>query len=349
MPPGVADAVDLMLDSDHSPPSSCSPGSGSSSATEPCELHILESPLSNGLVAHWDVMQEVFEQTYKEKLKVNASDHPVFIADSPLTTSYMREKMAEMMFETFDVPALYVKDTAALSMYCTGLATGVVVESGHASTYTCVVHEGRTLKNTIPKTFYSGKDVTKYLSCMLSGHKQDTVTVDIEPFAKDMKEQFCFVSQDYKVDLLAAQSSDVFEAKYYFPNGEFVTLNRERLVPAESIFRPNIFNCNCPGIHAQIVRTLKLAEPNIRKCACANIVLSGGNTMFPGFNHRLQIELDKIMPSVLKSTVVEYPDQFYAAWTGGSKMAASETMTSEWITREEYDSIGSAVVKIKCK
>lgn len=346
MPPGVADAVDLMLDPDHSPPSS---GSSSSSATELCELHILESPLSNGLVTHWDVMQEVLEQTFREKLKLCPTDHPFMIADSPLSTNYMHEKMTEMMFETFNVPALYVRDTAALSLYCTGLETGVVVESGHASTYTCVVYEGRTLKNTIPKTFYSGKDVTKYLSCMISARHDTNLSFDIEPYMKDIKEQMCFVSEDYKADLDLARSVDVYEKNYYFSNGECISLNRERMVPPESIFRPAIFGCNCPGIHGQIVRTLKLAEPNVRKCASANIVLSGGNTMFPGFNNRLQIELNKVMPSVLKAKVFEYPDQLYAAWAGASKLALSETMTSKWVTREEYDAIGSAIINIKCK
>ena len=347
MPPGVADAVDLMLDPELSPTSSES-SSSTSSATELCELHILESPMANGLVAHWDVMQEVLEQTFREKLKIPSTDHPVIVTDSPLSTNYMREKMTELMFETFNVPAFYIKDTAALSLYCAGLDTGVVVESGHASTYTCVVYEGRTLKHTIPKTFYAGKDVTRYLSCMLSGRPDINVSVDMEPYMKNIKESACFVSEDYTADLENARNS-MFEQTYYFPNGEYITLNRERMVPPESIFRPTIFGCNCPGIHGQIVRSLKLAEPNVRKCASANIILSGGNTMIPGFNTRLQIELNKLMPSALPATVLDFPDQLYAAWIGASRFASSDMMASEWITREEYDAIGSAIVNIKCK
>lgn len=343
MPPGVADAVDSMLNPEQAP------ASPSSSTTEPCELHIFESPISDGLIKDWDVLQDVLDQTFREKLQISSKDHPVMFAHSPLITNYMREKVTEMMFEVFDVPGLYLNDTAALSLYCVGLETGLVVESGHATTHTCVVSEGRTLKKTIPKTFYAGKDITKYLSHMVAKRQLETsYTIDIEPYTKDMKEKMCFVSEDFRADFELAKTTNVYEKTYEFPNNESITLNNERLIPTESIFRPNVFGCNCPGIHSQIVRTLKLAEPEARKNACPNIVLSGGNTMFPGFHSRLQMELNRVIPAVLNAKVLEHPDQLYAAWTGGSKMAASESMTSNWITREEYDAVGSAIATVKC-
>ena len=295
-------------------------------------------------------MQDVYEKAMT-KLEVNSEEQNVFIAESPLNPNYMREKLAEIMFEYLYVPSLYLQDTSVLSLLSCGLTTGTVVESGDCSTYTSVVYEGRLIRETIPKTFYAGRSLTYYLSKMISQIKHKTFTVDPLPFAKAVKEKLVFVSEDYEADLKLAKSTDFYERIYTLPDGETVRLNEERLMCGEGLFRPSMFNCNCPGLHLQVERTLNLAEPDIRKSACKNIVFSGGNTMFSGLTMRMQIEMNKIFPSGLGVKVKEIPhdERRFSAWCGGSIMASMDTMSQKWVTREDYNDHGPAVINKMCK
>lgn len=315
------------------------------------QCHVTEvHPVEQGIVVNWDVMQDVYEKTLN-KLDVFSEDHKVFIAESPLNPNYMREKMAEIMFESFDVQALYLKDTAALSLLSFGLTTGTVLESGDSSTYTSVVYEGNIIKETIPKTFYAGRSLTYYLSKLLEKSKHKTFTADPLPYSKSIKEKLVFVSEDYEADLKLAKSTDFYERIYVLPDGETIKLNEERLMVGEGLFSPNMFKCSCPGLHLQLERTLDLAEEDVKKSACKNIVLSGGNTLFSGLTMRLQIEMNKIFPSSLGVKVKEIPhsERHYAAWKGGSIMASLDSMDSKWVTKQDYYDQGSAVVNHMCK
>lgn len=310
------------------------------------ELH----PVEHGIVVDWDVMQDVFDKTMT-KLEVESEGHNVLIAESPLNPNYIREKLTEIMFEYLDINALYLQDTSVLSLLNFGLTTGTVVESGDASTYTSVVYEGKLLKETIPKTFYAGRSLTYYLAELISKSKQKTLTVDPLPFSKAIKEKLVFVSEDYEADLKLAKSTDFYERVYTLPDGETLKLNEERLMCGEGLFRPDMFRCSCPGLHLLVERTLNLADADVRKSACKNVVLSGGNTMFSGLTMRLQIEMNKIFPSSFGVKVKEIPhaDRHYAAWNGGSVMASLDSMESKWVTRKDYIEQGPAVINIMCK
>ena len=61
----------------------------------------------------------------------------------PVSKSNSREKMAEVMFESFNIPQLYINIQAILSLYSTGRTTGVVLDSGDGVTHIVPVYEGK--------------------------------------------------------------------------------------------------------------------------------------------------------------------------------------------------------------
>ena len=54
----------------------------------------------------------------------------------------------------------------------------------------------------------------------------------------------------------------------------------------------------------------------------ANIVLSGGNTMFPGFAEQMQKEITALAPPTSLIKVIALPDRKYSVWIGGSVLAS---------------------------
>ncbi len=83
-----------------------------------------------GIVQNWDDMESIWHHTFYNELRVAPEEHPMVLTEPVLNPTANREKMTQLMFETFAIPALNISISGVLSMYCCGRTTGMVVESG---------------------------------------------------------------------------------------------------------------------------------------------------------------------------------------------------------------------------
>lgn len=85
----------------------------------------------------------------------------------PLNPKESREKITEIIFDTFNVPNFYIANQAVMALYATGRTSGIVINSGYGSTFSVPVYEGYSLPHTIMKMGLSGETLEKNLSHML--------------------------------------------------------------------------------------------------------------------------------------------------------------------------------------
>lgn len=94
------------------------------------------------------------------------------------------------------------------------------------------------------------------------------------------------------------------------------------------------------GIHELTYSSIMKCEVDVRKELYANIVMSGGTTMYEGVDTRLASELTQLAPPAMKVKVVAPPERKFSVWIGGSLLSSLSTFSSMWITKAEYEEAG---------
>jgi actin-related protein len=102
------------------------------------------------------------------------------------------------------------------------------------------------------------------------------------------------------------------------------------------------------GVHETTFDSIMKCDVDIREDLYANIVLSGGTTMYPGIAERMHKEMTSLAPAAMKIKVIAPPERNYSAWIGGSMLASLSTFQQLWISKEEYDESGPSIVHQKC-
>ncbi|KAK9474982.1 actin-related protein [Dipodascopsis tothii] len=304
-------------------------------------------PVEHGIVKNWDDMERIWSHVYSQELKVTPEEHPVLLTEAPLNPRANRDTAAEVFFETFNVPALFTSIQAVLSLYSSGRATALVLDSGDGVSHTVPIYEGFAITSGIRRVDLAGRDVTEHLALLLRKGGGAVLNTSAErEIVRAIKERHCYVSADVRREereLRKAERRDEFR----LPDGNTVRLGSELFRAPEIMFEPDTVGLECAGVHEIVAESIRRADLDLRRQLYSNIVLSGGNTLTRGFGDRLLGEMRRLAPRDTKLKIYAPPERKYSTWIGGSILAGLGTFKKMWVTLEEWRE-NPDLVHIKC-
>uniref|UniRef100_A0A8C7ZRX5 Actin related protein 3 n=1 Tax=Oryzias sinensis TaxID=183150 RepID=A0A8C7ZRX5_9TELE len=333
-------------------------------------------PIRHGIVEDWDLMERFMEQIIFKYLRAEPEDHYFLLTEPPLNTPENREYTAEIMFESFNVPGLYIAVQAVLALAASWTSrqvgertlTGTVIDSGDGVTHVIPVAEGYVIGSCIKHIPIAGRDITYFTQQLLREREVGIPPEQSLETAKAVKERFSYVCPDLVKEFSKYDTDSSKWLKQYtginaISKKEFtIDVGYERFLGPEIFFHPEFANPDFTQPISEVVdEVIQNCPIDVRRPLYKNVVLSGGSTMFRDFGRRLQRDLKrtvdarlkmseelsggKLKPKPIDVQVITHHMQRYAVWFGGSMLASTPEFYQVCHTKKDYEEMGPSICR----
>ncbi|KAI0986319.1 hypothetical protein GJ496_005527 [Pomphorhynchus laevis] len=321
--------------------------------------------MSEGCVSNWLLFEEMINFVYTKQLCTQPDQHPVLFSEHVLNPRENRERLCEIMFEKFEIPAIQIIKNPVLSLFSQGKSNGVVLDIGHNCTVVAPVLDGYTmLRAVVQSSTVAGYPLLQYYKKILKiDNKSLTVRV-AENATQSYKD---YIGMSVMMDLTAATlqlydrspyDATILEqmphVTYELPDRTILDIGEERYRTSERLFSTHQYNIEEAGkidLASMINSSVRLCDVDVRLPLYSNIFVVGGVSLIPGIVDRLSYELSTRVPHSAKLKVVSpsnASDKLYSTYIGGSIIASLGSFHSRWISKHEFSENGNSIVHKKC-
>jgi len=307
-------------------------GTSSLSVVKP-DLEVV-NPMEGGLVRDWEAIEQLWEHAFHKRLLMDPKEHPMLVAEASFNTRPLRERQTELLFEKYQIPALFVSKNAVLAAFASGKASALILDSGGGITASVPVHDGYALKKATMYSGLAGERLTQEYYKLLTERKGKNIVPyyqinkkEVTPgsgnfvahprkltgitesyrmfhtinVVRDIKESICRVSE---IPFDEGANATIPTIAYELPDCQVVEVGPDRFSIPELMFYPESLSASAPagpenelvGVHKMVIDSIGKSDADLRKELWQNIIVTGGNTLIQGFNERLTVALQDSCP-----------------------------------------------------
>jgi actin-related protein len=316
------------------------------------------SPISRGQIEDWNDMERIWHHAFYNEARVIPEYSGLLITSSLWQSEADKAKMAEILLEGVGVASLALVCPEALAMLASGRDTGLVIHSGYEYTTAVPIWRGQVLRENSLRTPWGGNHLTSYLATLCQARSVDFSSTEIFTAVEEMKKKVSYCALDFSIELARCESAKQdIELSYELPDGSMLQLDSERFSCTEPCFQPSLFSKitkNPPNFGEKIEKLLSLPELLLRsvsqcdalqhKDLYQNVIMEGGNTMFPGLEERIHAEMRKLPNCPFSVHPIAPPERKFSDWIGGSILASSSGFADRIMTKAQYEELGPGAI-----
>ncbi|BFU25798.1 actin, putative [Entamoeba histolytica HM-1:IMSS-B] len=309
----------------------------------------IKSPIKNGTIEDISMASALFKNALDE---CQGYGKPILFTEPALNPKQIREKTIQLLFERFKVPSVYFSIQPILSLFASEKTDGLVIDSGADITQIIPIYEGYVISSCVHKQYVAGNDLLEYLVSTISEKRDVNLsTAAAKEVLENQVKKDCLVALDL-MDVVRLSSDPDLLRTYTLPDGTEFSIEEERFLCPEILFRPELFISDdvlAKGLDVACYDCVMKCDIDVRRCLFNNILCAGGNTLYPGFAERLASGVQKLCNDSIEVGIEAPADRQYSSWIGGSIFASISEFNQLAINSFEYDEFGAQIINKKCK
>ncbi|KRY43127.1 Cleavage stimulation factor subunit 3 [Trichinella spiralis] len=341
--------------------------------------------LQDGLINDWDMFENVLMHAFNIFFMENTCNYPILFSEASWNTRTKRERLTEVMFEKFGIPAFYVAKNSVLAAFANGRQTAIVLDSGATHTTASPVYDGFCMTNDVLKLCYQFEAIVKTSlgGIALNNHiKKLFQEIGIEVIPKYMVKSKQPVSEghpprwkkkknlpevtssfhdfgikevleDFKASVCQVSDAaldpiivDKFpRVNFEFPNGFSVDFGRERFEVGEALFDLSYLK----GENIQPALSVSSAvHTSVNICDSDYRTALYNSVVVTGGNSLLSGFVDRFIHEVNTRSSSVIFNFFLHSVVIYVYVYLSANFQQMWISKQEYEETGRGIVEKKC-
>jgi actin-related protein 2 len=216
--------------------------------------------MKEGIIVNEEEMATLWDYCIRKKLEVKGdlNDRKILLTEAPFNPTENKLKMAEIVFEKLGFGFFNIETQAKLTLYCEGLQTGIILDSGDGVTHCIPIYEDYILPQNIKRLDIAGRHITEYLIKLLQmkGYAFNS-SADFE-LVREIKEKYCFVSCDIESDRKLDAETTYYNSIHKLPDGRKIRISNEKFEAPEILFNPYLLRNESPPVHEMLYDSINV-------------------------------------------------------------------------------------------
>ncbi len=263
-------------------------------------------PIEHGKIEDFTAIEKILHYTFYTELRIDPSENLILFPYNPIWSRLEKEKLLEILFETFNIPELFLVDFYKLILYEKKIPNAIIFDFVGSDLLSGVYLNYRRQSIGSQGLEMGTQDLVVYMQRLLRQKGISFTTSAEREIVRDIVEKMCYFS----LDPASEMKKPLEPTMYVLPDGTAISIDKERFIAPEFLFNPSVIGKECLSLDVFVKGILK--EDSLRNFFENNghILWGGQIPLLPNFLQRISKLAIPTNVEASRHLQISYPEIF---------------------------------------